>query len=27
VPNLDGTYGEYLVAKVSNVFPQLKQVL
>jgi isopenicillin N synthase-like dioxygenase len=27
VPNHDGTYGEYLVAKVSNVFPDLKQVL
>ncbi|HVJ99196.1 MAG TPA: 2OG-Fe(II) oxygenase family protein, partial [Acidimicrobiia bacterium] len=27
VPNHEGTYGEYLVAKVSNVFPDLKQVL
>ena len=25
VPNHDGTYGEYLVAKVSKVFPQLQR--
>lgn len=27
VPNHDGTYGEYLVAKVSKVFPELRQAL
>jgi isopenicillin N synthase-like dioxygenase len=27
VPNHEGTYGEYLVAKVSKVFPELRQVL
>ena len=27
VPNHDGTYGEYLVGKVSKVFPELRQAL